>query len=78
MIEKKYLFNNKDGQNFCKVWIEAPESAGLTEIMENLANSLDSKDYLDDIWPADYVYQGEGKYEVTLDVDDVDFSEFED
>lgn len=78
MIEKKYLFNNKDAENYCLVTIEAPKSANLTEIMESLANSLDSKDYLDDIWPAAYNYIGEDQWQVLLDVDDVEFFEFED
>jgi hypothetical protein len=78
MIEKKYLFNNKDAENYCLVQIEAPKSANLTEIMEAVANSLEESEIMDDIWPAAYNYIGEDQWEVLLDVDDVEFFEFED
>jgi hypothetical protein len=78
MIEKKYLFNNKDAENYCLVTIEAPKSANLSEIVESVANSLEEPEIMDDIWPASYNYIGENQWQVLLDVEDVDFSEFED
>jgi hypothetical protein len=78
MIEKKYLFNNKDAENYCIVQIEAPKSATLSEIVESVANSLEESEIMDDIWPAAYNYIGEDRWEVLLDVDDVEFFEFED
>jgi hypothetical protein len=78
MITKQFLFNNKDAENYCLVTIEAPQSANLTEIMEAVANSLAESEIMDDIWPAAYNYIGENQWNVLLDVDDVEFFEFED
>ena len=78
MITKQFLFNNKDAENYCLVTVAAPQSANLSELVEAVVNSLEEPEIIDDIWPASYNYIGENRWEVLLDVDDVEFFEFED
>lgn len=77
MIEKKYLFNNKV-DNYVKVCIETDSSSGLTQIYESLFATLDPQINIDDLFVVDYKEKSLGLYEVIVDVEDMDFSEFED
>ncbi len=77
MIEKKYLFNNKDN-NYVTVYIKQPTDLGLSAVYESLFSVLDPEINPNEIYIVDYQISDSGFLSVILDVDDMDFSEFED
>jgi len=77
MIDKKYLFDNKDANDYVSVCIDIPDSLGLSSIYEAVFAVLDPDVNRDEVFVIDYQIK-EGMLEVSLDVEDVDFSEFED
>ena len=77
MITKKYLYNNKT-DNYVKVCIKEPETLGLAAIYESLFAFMDPKVNFNDVFVVDYAKKSFGVLEVVVDVEDIDFSEFED
>jgi len=76
MITKESLFNKKDAENYCKLTVTA-NSHSLPDLYEALDSQLE-REISEEIFIVDYRTVSSGVYELTLDVDDVDFSEFED
>lgn len=77
MITKEYLYNNKVN-NYVKVCIAEPESSGLSAVYESLFSSLEPQINVNEVFVVDYQIMTSGVLEVVVDVEDVDFSEFED
>jgi hypothetical protein len=78
MIEKKYLFNNKDEDDYVTVCIQKPAGLGLSFLYEGLFSVLDPEIETKDVFIVGHQINPECLCELTLDVEDIDFSEFED
>lgn len=78
MISKQYLFDHKDANHFVSVCIKEPTSAGLTALYERLFSILNPEININDIFIVEYQGESHGFLKVVLDVEDMDFSEFED
>jgi len=78
MIEKKYLYENKNPNYYVRVCVEKPKGLGLTDVYESLFSILDPQINPNEVFIVDYREIESGVFEVMLDVEDIDFSEFED